>query len=331
MPQNLLSFSDAFGDSVELTAAIQRTPFNPGQIAKLKIFSEAGVATTSVAIDMLDNVLTMLPTSPRGGVGVAHNSGRPRSMLTVEAVHISTVSAAYADEVQNVREFGGTGLDTPEALVKRKLQGMKEALEVTLEQHRAGAIRGLVQDTDGSTLLDTYAAFGISQVVYPMDLGGTGNLVNKTIGAERLCQAALGGLDPSGFLALCSPGFMDSLRANGYYDSALRFAAPRTMLAGYQSGITVGDTTYIEVRSSPGLPAKVPAGEGYLIPLGIDDLFITRFAPGDYVSTVNQPGLPAYVQSQPMGMDKGYRLEAQSNHVSICTRPACVIKLTAAA
>ena len=327
---NLLSLNDAFSDSVELTAAIQTSKYNPGQIAKLKLFEESGVATTSVAIDYIDNALKMLPTSPRGGVGEPHRSAS-RSVVTVQATHIATVASVYADEVQDQRAFGlSNGLDTPEALRMRRLSSMKTNLELTVEQHRAGAIRGLVQDTDGSTLLDTYAAFGITQTVYPMDLGGVGNLVNKSIGAERECERALGGEDPTGFLALSSPSFMDALRANGYYDSAIRFAAPGTMLAGYRSGITIGDTTYIEVRSTPGLPVKIPAGEGYMIPLGIAGLFLTRFAPGDYLSTVNQPGLPAYVQSQAMQMDKGWRLEAQSNHVSLCTRPLAVVKLTAA-
>lgn len=326
---NLLNFNDAFANSVELTAAIQRTPYNPGQIAKLKLFTESGIATTSMAIDYRENAITMIPTSPRGGVGEPHRMGS-RSVVTVEAVHIATMAAVMADESQNVREFAGTGLESVADLMARKLSGMKTDLEITIEQHRAGAIRGLVQDVDGSTLLDVYAAFGIAQTTYNMALASAGNLVNKTIGAERLCQAALGGEDPSGFLALCSPGYMDALRANSYYDSALRFASPGVVLAGYQSGITVGSTTYVEVRSSPGLPVKIPAGEGYLIPLGINELFITRFAPGDYVSTVNQPGLPAYVQSQPMEMNKGFKLEAQSNHISICTRPACVIRLTVA-
>lgn len=323
-------FASSFADSAELTAAIQRTPYNPGQIAKLKIFDEAGIASTSVAIDMRDNALTMLPTSPRGGVSEPLRMGS-RSMVTIEACHIGTVGSAYADECQNVREFGSaTGLESPAELMARKLRTMKQNLEVTIEQHRTGAVRGLVQDTDGSTILDVYAAFGLSQTVYPMALAGTGNLVNKTIGAERECQASLGGEDPTGFLALCSPSFMDALRSNGYYDSALRFAAPSTLLAGYTNGITVGNTTFVEVRSTPGLPVKIPAGEGYLIPLGINDLFITRFAPGDYMATVNQPGLPAYVQSQLMDMGKGYKLEAQTNHVSLCTRPAAVIKLTVA-
>ena len=40
---NLLNFNDAFANSVELTAAIQRTPYNPGQSAKLKLFTESGI------------------------------------------------------------------------------------------------------------------------------------------------------------------------------------------------------------------------------------------------------------------------------------------------
>ena len=38
--------------------------------------------------------------------------------------------------------------------------------------------------------------------------------------------------------------------------------------------------------------------------------------------------LPIYARAEPLPMDKGVRLEAQSNPLSICTRPRAVVKLT---
>jgi hypothetical protein len=324
-------FREFFGDAAELTAALNRSKFNPGTLARLALFTESGISSTTATIDVADDALTLLPTVPRGGVASVHRD-RETGGITVSAVHIPTRATVLADSVQNRREFGGVGLDSPEQVRTRILASMRTNLELTIEHHRYGAIKGQIIDTDGSVLMDSYAAFGISQTVVNMDLASTTKLLlNTVIAAERESERALGGNTPTGFLGLASPDFMDSLRANLSFSDALKYAAPSDLLKEYRNGIQVGDTFFIECRSTPGLPARIPAGEAYLVPQGISDLLITRYAPGDYVSTVNQPGLPLYVQSEEMPMGKGYYLEAQSNPINLCTRPGAIIKLTKAA
>ena len=328
MADNL--FTDAFSDAAELTALINKSKFNPGTIARLGLFTDSAISSTLATIDVEDEALTLLPTAPRGGVGSVHRD-RDTAGITVSALHIPTRASVFADSVQNKRELGGVGLDSPEQVRTRTLAGMRKNIELTIEQHRFGAIRGLITDTDGTVLMDTYAAFGISQTVVNLDLASTTKLLlNEVIAAERQSEQALGGDTPTGFIGLSSPDFMDSLRANFSYDNALKYAAPSDLLKDYRNGIQVGDTFFIECRSIPGLPARIPAGESYLIPVGIANLLITKFAPGDYVSTVNQPGLPLYVMSQEMPMGKGFFLEAQSNPINLCTRPGAIIKLTKA-
>ena len=326
MSDNL--FKEAFGDAAELTLLLNKSKYNPGIIARLGLFSESGISSTIAAIDVADEALTLLPISiPRGGVAEVH---RPRdsTLLTATALHIPTRATVMAESVQNVRALGGISLDTPEAVRSRALAGMRKNIELTLEHVRFGTIRGQIVDIDGTVMLDLFAALGLSQTTIAMDLtSSTKLLVNSTIDAERQSEYVLGGDQPSGFLALAAPDFMDALRANPSYVSDLRFAAPNELLKNFRNGITVGDTTYLEVRSTPGLPARIPAGEAYLLPLGIADFLVTRYAPADYVETVNTPGLPMYAKSQLMDFDKGFMLESQSNPINLCTRPAAVIRL----
>ncbi|MCB1718608.1 MAG: major capsid protein, partial [Candidatus Competibacteraceae bacterium] len=68
--------------------------------------------------------------------------------------------------------------------------------------------------------------------------------------------------------------------------------------------------------------------EAYVVPRNVPGLFITRFAPADYMETVNTMGLPIYSKSEPMKMNRGIEMEAQSNPIHLCTRPNAVIKLT---
>lgn len=324
-------FSEAFGDAAELTNLINKSKFHPGTLARLGLFTESGISSTLATIDVEDEALTLLPTAPRGGVASVHRD-RDTGGITVSALHIPTRASVLADSVQNKREIGGVGLDSPEQVRTRILAGMRKNVELTIEQHRFGAIRGLISDVDGSVLMDTYAAFGISQVVVNLDLASTTKLLlNEVIAAERESEQALGGDTPTGFIGLASPDFMDALRANQSYDNALKYAAPSDLLKDYRNGIQVGGTFFIECRSIPGLPARIPAGTAYLVPQGIANLLITKYAPGDYIRAVNQPGLPLYVMSQEMPMGKGFFLEAQSNPINLCTRPASIIKLTKAA
>src|SRR5690606_18567332 len=71
---------------------------------------------------------------------------------------------------------------------------------------------------------------------------------------------------------------------------------------------------------------KVEDKQAHAVPTGVLDLFITRFAPGDYMDAVNTLGLPFYSSSEPLPHGKGVELEAQSNPAHLCTRPqACIL------
>jgi hypothetical protein len=59
---------------------------------------------------------------------------------------------------------------------------------------------------------------------------------------------------------------------------------------------------------------------------GVPDLFITRFAPADYVETVNTIGLPRYAKQIPMRNGKGIELEVQTNPINLCTQPGVLLK-----
>lgn len=327
MAGNILQ--DAFGNATELTAAINRAPFNPGTLAKLKLFSEQGISTTEAVIDYASEVISIIPTAPRGGVAEPYRSGTEDG-VKIGALHIPTRGSVYADECQDKRAFGTSDLDSPTALRTRKLSGMRRNIEATIEHLRFGAIRGKVLDFDGSELLDLYALFGITQTSINLALGlSTTFILNRIIDCERASEDACGGDVPFGYVALAAPDFMDKLRMNSAYDTALRYGQPSELLKDFRNGIAIGNTTFVECRSTPGLPVRIPAGEAYLVPQGIADLLLTRYAPGDYMESVNSPGLPLYAKSEELPMGKGYALEAQSNPINICTRPGAIIRLTA--
>jgi hypothetical protein len=90
-----------------------------------------------------------------------------------------------------------------------------------------------------------------------------------------------------------------------------------------------GGCTFERYRGRVGDIGYVADDEAWAVPEGVSELFITRFAPADYMETVNTNGLPYYAKQELMDFGKGVELEAQSNPIHLCTRPKAVIKLTA--
>lgn len=318
----------AFG-ALDLTESIidVALPDKP-QIDNLLDWDEQGIETTSALIERAGEVIDFIPTVPRGGPG--QGSHRPqRGGVTVNAVHIKHSDSVLADQVQDVRAMGRTSLDSPAELQKRTLMAMKKNLVWTQAMHRLGAIKGLVLDADGSTLLDMFALWGLSQQTVSFDLDEAGtNLALKGVDVERKSQDALVGGAPTEYVGLASPTFMDALRAHAYYEKVLQFAAPSQLLQNYRTGITVGNIAFVEVRAPAGSPVAIEDNTAYVVPKG-QGILLARYAPADWNETVNTLGLPFYAKAQALPMDRGYSLEAQTNPFHVVTHPRAIIKVTA--
>jgi Phage major capsid protein E len=314
-----------------LTASINEKPYVPGRLGKLGIFDETGIATTTVAIERQGSVLSLAPTKPRGAPGTAMSPDK-RNAITVAVPHIPVMDALLADEIQNVRSFGSNDqLRGVAEMRDQKLLKMSRTLDLTLEYHRIGAIQGIVLDADGSTVvLNAFTAFGISQ---PGDISlGTATPYNTTTkagpisvaitGAKRTIRDALGGDEPTGYWVACADDLFDALKSHGEIrDTYLAQQAANDLRAGDPlDAFTYGGMTFENYRGKGSV--KIPAGKGQIVPLGVPELFITRFAPAPWFSAVNSIGLPRYAMGTPDPTgEKRIDLEAQTNPLNLCTRP----------
>jgi hypothetical protein len=314
----------------ELTAAIATQPFKPGRIAALGLFEEAAISTTSVIVDELTGVLSLVPTSPRGGAATPHP--RPgRASRSFIAPHIAKRRMIMADELQNVRAFGMDTAETINMVRDQILASMKQELEATIEWHRVGAIKGLILDADASSVIyNLFTEFNLSQQTEGFLLTtSTTKVRNKISAVLKMIEDELGNAPFRGVRAFCGQTFWDTLiehdavkatYLNSQYAADLRNDPRET--------VTFGGITFERYRGSVGGTAFVADDDAYAFPEGVPGMFITRFAPADYVETVNTLGLPVYAKSVLDEMGKGMEIEAQSNPLSICTRPRAVIKLT---
>lgn len=327
--------NDIFGSDLftaeSLTAAINKAPYVPGQIAALKLFDERGIATTKAAIELKNNTLTLVPNIERGAPAPVFSPGK-REGVKFECAHLIQRSTLLADSIQDVREFGSTELKSLEtSLNDDHLMPMRQNIEATIEYHRVGAIKGQILDASGAVLIDLFSEFGVSQQTTDFELNvSTIKVQAKVLAAKRLAEDALGALKPTSWIALCSPGFLDSMMGHSSVENfAAGWTAASMLRDDVRDSVNIGGVQFTEYRGRYNGTDFIPAGEAYLVPVGVPGLFITRFAPADYAEAVNTEGLPIYSKSHLLAFNRGAMLEAQSNPVNLCTLPRTVIKLTA--
>jgi len=326
-------FRSSLFSSTTLTAAINASDAPVQRIAELALFEEDGVTTTSVVIERRDARLTIAPALPRGADPTPMaNSGR--TGVSLEIPHVPVRDRLGADELQNTREFGSEDeLAGVEAERDRKLALMDDTLSMTEEYHRLGAIQGLVLDADGSVLFDLYDEFGVTEPAAlefdvsrdGWDAGKAGLLRASFSGVKSEMRKQLNNRPVRGVWAPCGEELYEAL--------ANHPEVRETYLATQEAKDLRGDAsetfTYAGVtfEKYPGYgDVEIPADECRFIPLGVPGLFISRYAPANWLSAVNRKGLPRYAMATPDQTGEKYlELEAQMNGLHICTRPEVLI------
>lgn len=326
-------FNDDAFSVTNLTRTIVDIPRVPTRLGDMGLFEEGGISTTTMMIERTGDTLKLVPAAERGSRGEPVTT-KGRTLIPVKAVHLPQSGSVLADEVQGVRAFGSeTEVEAVQNVVRKKLDKMKRQLDLTLEYHRIGAIKGKIMDYDGvSELLDVYDVFGMTQVTQNFVLGtGTTKVKQKIIDLKRAVQAALGGRSMRGVHVFASRSFMDALTGHATVEKAFELYQQNAYARNDTSVLfEMAGVSFEEYDGSVGGIDFIPDGEAYAVPMGVPGLFTTDFAPADYMETVNTQGLPYYAKQELMKFNKGVELESQSNPITLCTLPETVIKLTAA-
>lgn len=321
---------DAFSLS-SLTAAINDVDVVPGRIGRLGLFQEEGISTLSVSIESRGSTLSLVPTKQRGAPGTIYEADK-RQMRNFTPVHLPQGATITADEIQNLRAFGTESeAESMANYVGQRLAKMRRDIDATMEYHRIGAIKGQVLDSDGSTvLLDIFTAFGVSQISQSFELDQTATNVRSVIlELKRSVEDEMGGVPFTGIRVFCSEEFFTALIEHESVVAAYeRWLDGEALRNDPRSGFTLAGVTFEEYRGSVGGTRFIAANEAYAVPEGASDLLIARFAPADYLETVNTLGVPYYAKQEVMRMAKGVEVEAQSNPLHLCTRPRAIHKLT---
>lgn len=315
----------------ELTAAITEIPHVPTQLGDSGLFDYAGVATTTVQIEKEGSTLALVSAKARGAAGAAIGRNA-RNLRSFVLPHLPLDDRLLADEVQGVRAFGSENGPTP---VQTKLMEImtlgKRRFDLTMEWQRVGALKGIVYDADGTTVLyNFFTEFGVSQNTLDFELDQTTTDVRlKCDSAINAIEDELGGNPYSGMVAYCGRTFWQQLIGHkSVKETYLNQAQAAQLRNSPVDALDFGGVRWIKYRGAANGSQMIGANDAYIVPTGVQGLLLGRFAPADYNETVNTIGLPLYAKGIEMRNGKGWDIEMQSNPLHFLTRPRAVIKAT---
>ncbi|MGY1952509.1 major capsid protein [Pseudomonas pergaminensis] len=320
---------DAFSVS-SLTAAINEQEYLPGRISSLGLFREEGISTLTVQIEKDGDTLALVPSGERGTSGLVVG-GTKRTLIPFNTVHLPERFTIKADEIQGIRAFGTRSeLQAVQDVVNKRLAKARRQLDATHEFQRMGALNGQVLDADGKTvLLDIYKSFGVNRQRLPMGLNSPDTELRVKCGeALDMQEEALGSVTSSGSRALCGKNFWNKLIVHkSVKETYLNTMQAASLRGDARESFEFGGIVWERYRGKVAGVAFVHDDKALLIPEGVPDLYISSFAPADYMETVNTQGIPYYSKIEPLPFNKGVAGEAQSNPLHLCTRPRAQILL----
>jgi len=320
---------DAFSVS-SLTAAINEQEYLPGRISSLGLFREEGISTITVQIEKDGDTLALVPAGERGTSGLVVG-GTKRTLIPFNTVHLPERFTIKADEIQGIRAFGTRSeLQAVQEVVNKRLAKARRQLDATHEFQRMGALNGQVLDADGKTvLLDLYKTFGVNRKKMSMGLSNPDTELRVRAGeALDMQEEALGSITSSGARALCGKNFWNKLIVHkSLKETYLNTQQAAELRGDGRESFEFGGIVWERYRGKIAGVSFIHDDKALLIPEGVPDLYISSFAPADYMETVNTQGIPYYSKIEPLPFNKGVAGEAQSNPLHMCTRPLAQILL----
>lgn len=330
---DIFSTNNAAFTTATLTDAITKLPHKPNRIEGLGLFQTKGVPTTTVFLEERAGRLVLLSNKVRGEPEHEHGGLGRRKMRNFQTLHLPLHGVVLADELQNLRAFGSTELATATSVVADKLSAMRDDIEVTIEHLRLGALKGLILDADGATVLyDLFSEFGETQTVVSFDLDETNTSVRlKCLEVKRDIELALGAANFDHIHALCGKTFFDDLIEHADTKAAFdRFLEGERLRDDPRAGFSFAGVIFEEYAGSIDGVNFIDDEEAVIFPVGVPGLFMDYRAPADFIETANTIGMDMYARQAVRHDNRGIDLWVQANPLPICTRPKALIKATIA-
>lgn len=316
-----------------------------GLLTNMGLFTTDSVSSSVVQFDESNSTLSLI-TDQRRGERKRYNREDYSKLHTVGIPHFPFDDVIKPSDIINNRMPGTK--DQPQTLANvrmKKMERFRRNHAATLEYARALALRGLVYNPNGTNdVQNWYTEFNVTQksVGFALDTAGTDIIAKVEEVIAHIQDNIQSGESISDFVAYVSPEFFTSLighpevkEAYKYYASnsePLRNRQVSELGARYRE-FEYGGMRFIEYRGSfpdrQGAQQRlIPANEGYVVPMGTTDTFMTYFAPADKFEYIHTAGLEQYMWEYEAEKGRLIELESESNFLNVVRRPQAVVKIT---
>lgn len=326
--------TDAF-NLVSMTAAINRLPNNYGRIRELGLFKDKGVNTRTIIVERKDGVLNLLNPLPVGSPGQKNRRGT-RDARSFIVPHFPLDDVVLPQEYDSVRAFGSeNATESLASIMNDHLQSMKNKHAITLEWMKMGALKGIIYESDGSTVIyDLYKEFLITRKQVDFVLGtSTTDIRGKCLEVKRHIEDNLKGEIMSGIRVFVEKDFFDALTNHAKVITAYeRWMSGAALRDDMRSGFPFAGLIFEEYNATASDPDGntrnfLASKDGVAFPEGTQNTFMTVYAPADFMETVNTLGLPYYAKREIRKFNRGVDLHTQSNPLPIVLRPEVCVRV----
>jgi hypothetical protein len=327
--------SDPFS-TFQMTSAIERLPYQPDGIDALGVFTDNPIRTTAVGVEERNGVLSVIPISERHTPPNSERTTERREMRYFQTKRIVQGDTIWADEIQNIREFGQeTELMQVMTEAARRLSGptgLIQNIRYTHENMRLAAVKGILVDADGSSIYNWYDEFGFQPALpFYFDLAtATANtlrpLINKMV--RGMARSSKGAFRPNTKVyALCGDLFWDLFTNHpDVIRTFLNWNEAREIRDGDQgaafSTFRFGGVEWVNYRGSDDNSTIKIADNEVEFFSDAPGVFERTLAPAETIEWVNTPGKEFYViPIFDRDRNMWFRNEVYSYPLFICKRP----------
>lgn len=334
---------------VELTALINQLPTPFGQITADGMFGPEPLVSQYFEIDIENDVITALPVTDGGPATVARHGSKEARIFRIPSIeHLNDVRAG---DIRGMVALAARSRNQPETLanlMNRRLLNFKRKFGLTWEVMRMSALKGVIVDGAGNTIVDLNDAFGLTPKVVYFDLSDSSADVNESCDLlYQLISEDLSDEVMTGIEVRVSRSFFNQLIAHGsvqkYWLQAEQALALANIARGTDGGyrprqFSFANVTFIEYSAVytqwGGSPTPIiAAGLGHAYPVGTMDTHVSYVAPPEDIRVLD--GSPAditdviHITTEPMKHGKGVEMLGQMNVLPFWRRPKLLVEVNA--
>ena len=330
-------FNSSAFSTTSLSGSVDKMDFQPGLLGSLNIFEPEPVRTLDVFVDRRDGKLSLITSQPDGAAPEVLD-GDTRDAVSLRIRQLAKRFTLYAREVQGIRAFGGeTELTQVQREFGRRLERIRNDMELTFEHHRLGALQGKVLDADGTTVLyDFFSEFNETEAT-AINFA----LTTATTDVREKCAEVIRGMARSARGSFTTGTSVHALAGDTFYDQLIKHSSVKETFLNFSAASDLrqskafdafnfaGITFHNYRGTDDGSTVGVAATEAKFFPVGGRDMFKHVMAPVGTQEFVNTPGQSVYAMTVPdRERNMWVKGEIYAYPLFLCQQPRVLRKAT---